>query len=140
MIISDNEGLLTKLTNPMKTHIKPITTISSTHFNLTPLPAHLLSILVGAFVIMEDSFGITSRQFGVQTCLQSAFQCLIHCLFLEIIMLFSSCSKDSLYPSSRCRARMELFPHSRRARSGYFEVLLCQYSKMPVWLKLSSGV
>ena len=52
---------------------------------------------------MEDSFGITSRQLGVQTCLQSAFQCLIHCLFLEIVMLFSSCSKDSLYPSSRCR-------------------------------------
>jgi len=61
----------------MKTHIKPITTISSTHFNLTPLPAHLLSILVGAFIIMEDSFGITSRQFGVQTCLQSAFQCIV---------------------------------------------------------------
>jgi hypothetical protein len=36
---------------------------------------------------MEDSFGITSRQFGVQTCLQNAFQCLIHCLFLEIVML-----------------------------------------------------
>ena len=96
----------------MKTHIKPITTISSTHFNLTPLPAHLLLILVGAFIIMEDSFGITSRQFIVQTCLQSAFQCLIHCPFLEIIMPFSSCSKDSLYPCSRRMASMEFSPHS----------------------------
>ena len=74
--------------------------------------AHLLSLLAGAFIIMEDSFGITSRQFGIHTCLQSAFQCLVHCLFPEIIMLFSSCNKDSRYPASRCRAGTELSPHS----------------------------
>jgi hypothetical protein len=46
----------------------------------------------------EDSFVITSRQFGIHSCLQCDFQRLVHGPFLEIIMLFSSCSKDSLYP------------------------------------------
>ena len=49
------------------------------------------------------SFVITSRQFGVDTCLQCAFQRIVHGVFLESIMLFSSWSKDSLYPASRCR-------------------------------------
>ncbi len=66
---------------------------------------------VRAFIIGEDSFVITSRQFGIHSCLQCAFQRLVHSVFLESIMLFSSCSKDSLYPSSRSRSTMELSPH-----------------------------
>ena len=48
-------------------------------------------------IIGEDSFVITSRQFGVGSCLQCAFQRLVHGPFLESIMLFSSWKQDSLY-------------------------------------------
>jgi hypothetical protein len=41
---------------------------------------------------------------GIHSCLQCDFQSLVHSTFLESIMLFSSCSKDSLYPASRSRA------------------------------------
>ena len=51
------------------------------------------------------SFGITSSQFGIHTCIQSTLQCLVHRMFLEIILI-SSCSKDSLCPFSRRRASM----------------------------------
>jgi hypothetical protein len=71
----------------------------------------LLPFPVCAFIIGEDSFVITSRLFGIHSCLQCAFQRLVHSSFLESIMLFSSCSKDSFYPASRSRATMELSPH-----------------------------
>ncbi len=68
------------------------------------------------FIIGEDSFVITSRQFGIHSCLQCVFHRLLHSVCLEIIMLFSSCNKDSLYPSSRSRATMELSPHPNDIR------------------------
>ncbi len=88
------------------------------------LHRRLLPCPVCAFIIGEDSFVITCRQFGIHSCLQCAFQCLVHGPFLEIIMLFSSCSKDSLYPVSRSRATMELSPHPNdiRVRSLHMSV------------------
>ena len=84
--------------------LHPVSYQPPTHRRLLPFP-------VRAFIIGEDSFVITSRQFGIHSCLQCAFQRLVHSAFLESIMLFSSCSKDSLYPASRSRATMELSPH-----------------------------
>ncbi len=61
--------------------------------------------------------------------LQCTFQRLVHSAFLESIMLFSSCSKDSLYPASRCRATMELSPHPNDiwVRSLHM-IVSCQFS------------
>ncbi len=52
------------------------------------------------------------------------FQCLVHSDVLEIIILFSIWSKDSLYPASRSRATMELSPHPNdiRVRSLHMSV------------------
>jgi hypothetical protein len=44
---------------------------------------------VCVIIIGKDSFVITSRQFGIDSCLQGAFQRLVHSAFLESIMLFS---------------------------------------------------
>ncbi len=76
-----------------------------------PTHRRLLSFPVCVFIIGEDSFVMTSRQFGIHSWLQCDFHRLVRGIFLEIIMLFSSCSKDSLYPTSRSRTTMELSPH-----------------------------
>ncbi len=67
---------------------------------------------------------MTSRQFGIHSCLQCVFQSLVHGIFLEIIMLLSTCSKDSRYPTSRSRVTMELSPHPNdmRVRSLHMSV------------------
>ena len=101
--------LLTNQTNQTQAtesaHMHPVSYQPPTHRRLLVFP-------VCVFIIdAEDSFVITSRKFGIHSCLQCALQCLVHGPFLEIIMLFSSCSKDSLYPVSRSRATMELSPH-----------------------------
>ena len=44
--------------------------------------------------LREDSFVITSRQFGIDWCLQCAFQGLVPSFFLESIMLFSRKQTD----------------------------------------------
>ena len=93
--------------------LHPVSYQPPTHRRLLPFP-------VRAFIIGEDSFVITSRQFGIHSCLQCAFQRLVHSAFLESIMLFSSCSKDSLYPSSRSRVTMELSPHPHDIRLRVF--------------------
>ncbi len=80
-----------------------------THRRLLPFP-------VCVFIIGEDSFVMTSRQFGIHSWLQCVFQRLAHGIFLEIIMLFSNCSKDSLYPDSRSRTTMVLSPHPNDIR------------------------
>lgn len=82
----------------------------------TPTHRRLLAFPVCPFIIGEDSFVITSRQFGIHSFLQSVFQCLVHSDFLESIMLFSICCKDSIYPSSRFRSTMELSPHPNDIR------------------------
>jgi hypothetical protein len=84
--------------------LQPVSYQRPTHRRLLPFP-------IRVFIIGEDSFVITSRQFGIHSCLQCDFQSLVHSAFLESIMLFSSCSKDSLYPASRSRTTMELSPH-----------------------------
>ena len=84
--------------------LHPVSYQRPTHRSLLPFP-------VRVFIIGEDSFVITSRQFGIHSCLQCAFQLLVHSAFLESIMLLSSCIKDSLYPASRSRTTMELSPH-----------------------------
>ncbi len=68
-----------------------------------PTHRRLLAFPVFVFIIGEGSF-VISRQFGIHSCLQCAFQRLVHSAFLESIILFSSCSKDSLNPASRSRA------------------------------------
>ncbi len=42
-------------------------------------------------------------QFGIHSCLQCDFQSLVNSVFLENIIVFSSCSKDKVYPTSRSR-------------------------------------
>ncbi len=37
---------------------------------------------------VKDSFVITSRQFGIHSCLQCVFHSLVHNVFLESIILF----------------------------------------------------
>jgi hypothetical protein len=76
-----------------------------------------------------DSFVISdSSQVGNLVFIDVFNQCpsqrLVHGPFLEIIMLFSSCSKESLNPSSRSRAVMELSPHPNdiRVRSLHMSV------------------
>ena len=67
-------------------------------------PAHrrLLPFPVCVIIIDEGSFVITSRQFGIDSCLQWTFPFLVHSHFLERIMMFSSYwNKGSLYPVSR---------------------------------------
>jgi hypothetical protein len=61
---------------------------------------------------------------GRNNPLSMCFGVCVHGPFLEIIMLFSSCSKDSLYPTSRSRATMELSPHPHdiRVRSLHMNV------------------
>ncbi len=66
---------------------------------------------VCVIIIGEDSFDITTWKFGIDWCLQCDFQGLVHSFFLENIILFSTCKKDSLYPASRSRVTMELSPH-----------------------------
>jgi hypothetical protein len=65
---------------------------------------------------VRDSFVITSQKFGIHSSLQCAFQRLVHSAFLESIMLFSSCSKGSLYRAFKSRATMELSPHPNDIR------------------------
>jgi hypothetical protein len=81
----------------------PVSYQPPTHRRLLPFP-------VCVFIIREDSFVMTSRQFGIHSCRQFVSQRLVHGPFLEIIILFSSCSKESLYPVSRSRTTMELSP------------------------------
>ena len=92
--------LLTNQTNQTKTtESAHMTTTSSgdgacrkrNHVSYQP-PAHrrLLAFPAFSIIIGEDSFVITSRQFGIDSCLQCAFQPLVHGPFLESIMLFSS--------------------------------------------------
>ncbi len=90
--------------------LHPVSFQPPTHRRLLPFP-------VCTFVIGEDSFVITSRQFGIHSWLQCDFQRLVHGPFLEIIILFSSDSKHSLYPDSRSRTTMELSPHPNDIRS-----------------------
>ena len=71
----------------------------------------VLSFPVCVIIIGEDSFVITCHQHGIDWYLQCVFQGLVYSFFLEIILLFSICKEDSLYPSSRSRATMELSPH-----------------------------
>ncbi len=77
--------------------LHPVSYQPTTHRRILPFP-------VRVFIIGEDSIVITSRQFDTHSWLQCDFQCLAHSVFLESIMLFSRCSKDSLYPASRSRA------------------------------------
>ncbi len=60
----------------------------------------------------EDSFVITSRQFGIDCCLQCAFQGLVPSFFLdsEDHAVFQL-KKESLCPVSRATVTMELSPH-----------------------------
>ncbi len=106
--------------------LHPVSYQPPTHRRLLPFP-------VRAFIIGEDSFVITSRQFGIHSCLQCAFQRLVHSAFLEIIMLFSSCSKDSLYPASRSRATILSPVLSYRLQNAptnfYYHITLFQGEK-----------
>ena len=92
--------------------LHPVSYQPPTHRRLLPFP-------VCVFIIAEDSFVMTRRQFGIHSWLQCAFQRLVHGPFLEIIILFSS-----LYPASRSRATMELSPHPNdiRVRSLHMSV------------------
>ncbi len=53
-----------------------------------PTNRRILVFPVWIFIIGEDSFVFTSRQFGIHSCLQCVFHRLVHGPFLEIIMLF----------------------------------------------------
>ncbi len=69
-----------------------------------PTHRRILAFPVFVFINGEDSFVITSQQFGIHSCLQCTFRRLVNSDFFESIILFSSCSKDSLYPACRSRA------------------------------------
>ncbi len=88
-----------------------------------PTNRRLLAFPVCDFII-ESSFVITVRQFGIHSCLQCVFQRLVHSSVLESIILFSNYSKDSLYSASRSRVTMELSPHPNdiRVRSLHMSV------------------
>ncbi len=73
--------------------LNPVSYQPSTHRRLLALPVCVIASSSSG----EDSFVITSRQFGIHSFLQSDFQRLVHSVFLESIILFSSWSKDSLY-------------------------------------------
>ncbi len=120
LIISDSpmwKRLQNVYSQIKQTRLKPLTLPTWQPPPLNPVsyqpPTHRrnLPFPVRDFIIGEDSFVITSRQYGIHSCLQCAFQRLVHSAFLESIMMFSSCSKDSLYPTSRSRATMEMSPH-----------------------------
>jgi hypothetical protein len=61
--------------------LHPVSYQPTTHRRLLPFP--------------EDSFVMTSRQFGIHSWLQFTFHRLVHGIFLEIIILFSSCFPTS---------------------------------------------
>jgi hypothetical protein len=70
---------------------------------------------------------------GIHSYLQCAFQCLVHSAFLERIMLFSSCSKDSLYPVSRSRSTILWPVLSYPRRQGAEEVVFI-WADSVVWV------
>jgi hypothetical protein len=78
------------MVHPVTWMIFIISDPSSTPF-LLPSSYHRrqLAFPVCVIIIGEDSFVITSRQFGIDCCLQCFFQGLVPSFFLESIMLFS---------------------------------------------------
>ena len=51
----------------------------------------------------SNVIGHNHRKFDIDSFLRCVFQCLVHSVFLESIMMFFIWSKDSLYPTSRWR-------------------------------------
>ena len=68
----------------------------------------LLVFPVCTIIIDEGSLVITSRQFGIDSCLQCVFQCLVHGPFLESIMLFSRW-KDSSWLTQSIPSQGQIF-------------------------------
>jgi hypothetical protein len=97
-------------------------------------PSHrrLLVFPVCTIIIGEDSFVITSRQLGIDSCLQQCvLRSFVHSPFLESIMLFSNWKKQSLYPST--------FRYSWTSTELYsFEQVIWQTRKcIPTRIKVS---
>ena len=101
---------------------------------LLPTFCHLRLLVCPLCVIIigEDSFVITSLQFGIDCCLQCAFQGLVPSFFLESIMLFSGRKKDSLYPVSRFRTTMELSPHPNDIRVRLVDMSVPWKTPIPI--------
>ncbi len=101
---------------PYKQHVNLVFIFRCSSTTTNPVCEGRVNLLVYSLSLHRHSYigfilVFASSIHNKQTKTLCVFQCLVHGIFLEIIMLFSSCSKDSLYPTSRSRATMELSPH-----------------------------